>query len=146
MLAWVLENPLMYFPERICLDGDSVGPGCIFSTSVHLDNIGNECTLDSVIVDYNRYGALVANPTEHGRWLILNSNYHHLWTAEMNDKSLPIVRVNHLAMGVFIPSQTSGEIQFVFDSPALPWAVALAFVGVIALVIVLWRSRKRTSV
>ena len=146
LLAWVLENPLMYFPERICLDGDSVGPGCIFSTSVHLDNIGNECRLDSVKVGYNSYEGYVGNPTENGRWLILNTNYHHLWTAELNGVPLPIVNVNHLAIGVLIPAETSGKVQFAFYSKALPWAIALSLLGIILLVIILWRSSKLQKV
>ena len=142
LLAWVLENPLMYFPERICSDGDSIGPGCIFNTSVHLDNIGRECRLESARVGYNCYEASVDNPTEVERWLVLNANYHHLWKAQINGTSLPISRVNHLAMGVLIPAGTAGTVQFAFYSPALPWAIALAFLGMLGLMIILWRSSK----
>jgi len=132
----------MYFPERICSDGDSIGPGCIFNTSVHLDNIGRECRLESARVGYNCYEASVDNPTEVERWLVLNANYHHLWKAQINGTSLPISRVNHLAMGVLIPAGTAGTVQFAFYSPALPWAIALAFLGMLGLMIILWRSSK----
>ena len=141
-LAWVLDNQLMYFPQRICLDGDTVRSGCIFDTAVHLDNIGNECELYRVEVGYNRYGAWVNNPTEYPRWMILNSNYHHLWTAKLNDEMLPIARVNHLAMGVLIPAKATGTIQFVFNSPALPWSIVLAILGIVVFVVILWRTRE----
>ncbi len=145
MLAWVLENPLMYFPYRICLDGDSIGEGCIFRMPVHLDNVGRESQLENVQIDYNAYRASVNNPTEYSRWLVLNANYHHLWSAKLNGEVLPIERVNHLAMGVLIPAQTAGVIEFQFDSPAIRWAIALALLGLIALAIVLLRTRKAAS-
>jgi hypothetical protein len=145
MLAWVLENPLMYFPYRVCLDGDSIGAGCIFRLPVHLDNVGREGQLENVQVDYNAYRASVNNPTEYSRWLVLNANYHHLWTAKLNGEVLPIERVNHMAMGVLIPAQTAGVVEFQFDSPAIRWAIALALLGLIALAIVLLRTRKAAS-
>jgi hypothetical protein len=146
LLSWVLENKLVYFPERICMDGDSVGPGCIFDAPVHLDNIGDECLLDSVRVGHNQYESFVENPTEDSRWLILNANYHHLWTARLNELNLPITRVNHLAMGVLIPAETSGTIQFTFTSAALPWSIGLALLGIIVLMVILWRTRNWKAV
>ena len=145
MLAWVLENPLMYFPYRVCLDGDSIGAGCIFRMPVHLDNVGREGQLENVQVDYNAYRASVNNPTEYSRWLVLNANYHHLWTAKLNGEVLPIERVNHMAMGVLIPAQTAGVVEFQFDSPAIRWAIALVLLGLIALVVVLMRTGKASS-
>jgi hypothetical protein len=145
MLSLVLENELMYMPQRLCLDGDSIGPGCIFGVPVHLDNIGREGFIDSVAVGYNQYQAWVHNPAVDERWLVLNSNYHHLWTAQLNGETLPIVRVNHLAMGVLIPALSHGLIQFRFSSPALPWSIGFAIIGLFILLIVLWRTRKVTS-
>jgi hypothetical protein len=145
LLAWVLENPLMYFPYRICMDGDSIGAGCIFRLPVHLDNVGREGQLENVQVDYNAYRASVNNPTEYSRWLVLNANYHHLWTAKLNGEVLPIERVNHMAMGVLIPAQTAGVIEFQFDSPAIRWAIALALLGLTVLAVLLLRTSKAVS-
>jgi hypothetical protein len=145
MLAWVLENPLMYFPYRISMDGDSIGAGCIFRLPVHLDNVGREGQLENVQVDYNAYRASVNNPTEYSRWLVLNANYHHLWTAKLNGEVLPIERVNHMAMGVLIPAQTAGVIEFQFDSPAIRWAIAFALLGLTVLAVLLLRTSKAVS-
>lgn len=140
-LQWVIENPLMYFPFRVCLDGDSIGPGCLFRLPVHLDNIGTECTLSAVEVGYNMYSAVVLNPTEDARWLVLNANFHHLWSAELEGKTLPIERVNHLAMGVLIPPDSSGVVRFNYESPALPWAILLAAIGCVVLVVIVYKKR-----
>ncbi len=128
-LAWVAENPLMYFPYRVCMDGDSVGPGSLFNVPVHLDNIGSECSLQNPRVDYNSYSADVDNPTDSDRWLVLNANYHHLWSASLNGSALPIERVNNVVMGLKIPARTSGLLLFEYNSLALPWAIALSLVG-----------------
>jgi len=145
LLAWVLENPLMYFPDRICTDGDSIVDGCIFRLPVHLDNVGREGQLENVQVDYNAYRASVNNPTECSRWLVLNANYHHLWTATLNGEVLPIERINHMVMGVLIPAQTAGVIEFQFDSPAIRWAIALALLGLIVLAVMLLHTSKAVA-
>lgn len=146
MLALVLENELIYMPQRLCLDGDSIGRGCIFGVTVHLDNIGREGVVDSVAVGYNQYQAWVHNPADDERWLVLNSNYHQLWTARLNGESLPIVRVNQLAMGVLIPPSSKGFIQFRYNSPALPWSIGFAIIGLFMLLLVLWRARKVATI
>jgi hypothetical protein len=48
-------------------------------------------------------------------------------------------------MGVLIPAQTAGVVEFQFDSPAIRWAIALALLGLIALVVVLLRTGKASS-
>jgi len=143
LLQWVFENPLLYFPYRICADGDSVGEGCIFRKNIHLDNIGSECSLSQAQVSYNQYSAKAINPTEYDRWLILNANYHHLWSASYNGKQLPIERVNHVVMGVLIPPFSEGNVVFTFSSPALPWAMLLSLIG---FAILFWLMSRKSSI
>jgi hypothetical protein len=141
-LAWVAENSLMYFPYRVCMDGDSMGPGCLFSVPVHLDNIGSECSLHNPQVDYNSYSAEVDNPTDDERWLVLNANYHHLWNASLNGAALPVERVNKVVMGIKIPAHTSGILKFTYRSAALPWAIVLAFAGLVVVALLVLGQRR----
>lgn len=140
-LAWVLENPLMYFPTRIYFEGDSLRSGCLFGASVHLDQVGDGCSLNSPRIDYNSYSAEVENPSDHERWFVLNANYHHLWQAELNGKPIPISRVNQLAMGVQIPAFSKGQLVFRFRSAALPWAMLLSALGCICVFLALYRTK-----
>jgi hypothetical protein len=129
MLEWALQNPLMYFPTRICLDGDTVSPGCIFQSTIHLDNVGDECNLREVTVGFNNYSTVINNPTEDSRWLVLTANYHHHWHAELNGTLLPIERVNGLCMGVLVPPQSTGQLVFTYESKPLLWAIGVSFLG-----------------
>ena len=56
-------------------------------------------------------------------------------------KTLPIERVNHLAMGVLIPPGSSGVVRFNYESPALPWAILLAAIGCVVLVVIVYKKR-----
>ncbi len=129
MLEWVLQNPLMYFPQSICMDGGAPSPGCLFQHKAHLDNIGKGCELNDVQVGHNSYAAWVKNQKDSARWLVLSANYHHHWRAEYNGGLLPIEQVNSLCMGVLIPPHTEGEIQFVYESKALVSAIALSSIA-----------------
>jgi hypothetical protein len=126
-LEWVLQNPLMYFPSRICLDGDTAAPGCMFQTAIHLDNVGEGCALNDVTVGFNSYSARINNPTEDMRWLVLTANYHHHWRAEFNGVLLPVERVNSLCMGVLVPAQSEGQLVFTYESKPLFWAILVSF-------------------
>ena len=129
MLEWALQNPLMYFPTRICLDGDTASPGCIFQSEVHLDHVGDDCILNEVEVGFNNYSAEITNPTDDTRWLVLTANYHHHWRAEFNGTLLPIERVNSLCMGVLVPPQSKGQLVFTYESKPLLWAIRVSFLG-----------------
>jgi hypothetical protein len=50
-----------------------------------------------------------------------------------------------MAMGVLIPAQTAGVIEFQFDSPAIRWAIALALLGLTVLAVLLLRTSKAVS-
>ena len=145
-LAWILENPLMYFPTRLGFEGDSVQSGCIFGLPVHLDQIGSECSLQNPRVGYNSYSADITNHSEYSRWFVLNANYHHLWRAELNGQSLPITKVNQLAMGVLLPANAKGQLLFRFASVALPWAVLLSVIGLVCVVWIIYKTKPMDSV
>jgi hypothetical protein len=143
-LEWVLQNPLMFFPTRVCLDSDTAAPGCMFQTALHLDNVGEGCALNDVTVGFNSYSAKINNPTEDMRWLVLTANYHHHWKAELNGVLLPIEKVNSLCMGVLVPPQSQGELVFSYESKPLLWAIAVSFFSwCLAIYIVL--SKRATS-
>jgi len=123
----------IYFPFRICLDGDSVRTGCIYGLNIHLDNIGSECILDSVLIEDDSYRANVINPTTDERWLVVNDLFHANWNARLNNVSLAITRVNHTAMGVLVPPRTSGIIQFTYASTVGKGELMLSLVGLFAM-------------
>ncbi|MFN5620661.1 MAG: YfhO family protein [Flavobacteriales bacterium] len=134
-LNWVLANPLFYVPTRFADASDSVSAGCIFGVPMNLDAIGDSCRLESPLMDFNAYSVQVNNASNQSRWLVLNTNYHHLWKAQLNEGSLEIKPVNEVVMGVLIPPKTAGVVQFVFDSPFLLPAWLISVLTLLAAVV-----------
>ncbi|MFN8775425.1 MAG: hypothetical protein ACK5XV_01540 [Flavobacteriales bacterium] len=128
-----LENPVMYVPTQSKLPIDSVSPGLLWSP---VGCIGSPLMqLDSVVIGYNTFSGRVCNSSGTGQYLILNQNYHHLWTASLDGMPLQVGRINELVMGAIIPAGASGEVEFRYRSPALlpcivlsvlSWLLALA--------------------
>ncbi|MFN9798568.1 MAG: hypothetical protein ACK54P_01010, partial [Bacteroidota bacterium] len=101
-----LENPVMYVPTQSKLPIDSVSPGLLWSP---VGCIGSPLMqLDSVVIGYNTFSGRVCNSSGTGQYLILNQNYHHLWTASLDGMPLQVGRINELVMGAIIPAGASG--------------------------------------
>lgn len=140
-LKWVLENPLFYFPNKVCDATDSLCAGCIFDAPVQLDEIGDSALISNPEIGYNSYSAVVINESSHKRWLVLNANFHHLWRASLDEADLQIVPVNDVAMGVHVPPHTQGTVRFEYDSPYLRISWLLSVLTLLGALLWLWRAK-----
>jgi hypothetical protein len=139
-LKWVLENPLIYFPDKLCDGADSLCAGCLYGAPILMDEIGDSASVSNPEIGYNSYSGFVRNDSKQYRWLVLNANYHHLWSAKMNDAELKIVPVNEVVMGVRIPPQTEGIVEFRYESPYLRLSWLLSVLSLIAVLVFLLRK------
>lgn len=136
----------MFFPYRVCLDGDIVRHGCIYGVAVHLDNIGMECSVDSLVSMGNGYEARVSNPTEYERWLVVNVPCNDDCIIRFKESILPIHRVNGGFTGVLIPPFSSGPLFCRQGEPILPQLWIASFVALLSLILLVISSRvKRAS-
>lgn len=141
-LKFVLENPLFYFPNKLCSSEDSLCSGCLYNLTVLPDDIGDSVFISSPEIGFNSYSALVRNDSSHERWLVLNANYHHLWRAHLFEVELEIVPVNEVVMGVRIPPQSQGFVRFEYDSPKIWISWMVSVLVLITALLWLWRVGK----
>lgn len=146
-LDWILANPLFYVPTHVADASDTVVAGCVFGVPFNLNEIGDSCSIEEPLVDFNAYRVRVANASSQPRWLVLNANYHHLWSAKLNDEAIPISPVNEMVMGVLIPPRAAGMVQFEYASPYLQWAWGISVMTLLSsfAVLLLHRRRGRTA-
>lgn len=144
-LQWVLQNPLFYFPDKICNVTDSLCAGCLFNTPASADEIGDSVLIQNPQVEYNAYSVYVENPNAKSRLLLLNVNYHHLWKADFNGAELAVIHANDLVMGVRIPPQSKGEVRFKYQSPFLFAAWLISVATLIILLLVLLRTPQNAT-
>lgn len=114
-----LENPLFYSPEKMVVADSLIGPGLIWNAPSYPVECSNKMSITSAVVDFNCFRAHVNNDCASEQWLILNQNYHHLWSATMNGMHLDVHSVNDMLMGVLIPPAADGEIVFEYKSPLI---------------------------
>jgi hypothetical protein len=146
-LDWILANPLFYVPTHLADASDSVVAGCVFGVPFNLSEIGDSCSIEDPTVDFNAYSVRVANASSEPRWLVLNANYHHLWSAKLNDEAILISPVNEMVMGVLIPPRAEGLVQFEYSSPYLQCAWGISVLTLLSsfAVLLLERRRGRTA-
>ena len=125
----VLENPLFYFPTQVYQPGDTLKPGYIWGTPTSINIIEHSTTINEIKVDYNKFSAKVTNAANESQWFVLNQNHHYLWKAYLNGAELPVHQVNEMVMGVEIPRNTDGVVEFVYDSPKLIYAFIISLMG-----------------
>jgi hypothetical protein len=129
-LNFIIEDPLFFVPLRIRKQNDSIQEGLIWDIEEFYDISKSEkMMLSDSKIDYNQFSVEVNNSSEKSQYLILNQNYHHLWNAEFNNQSIPIQTVNTMVMGVEIPANTSGTVEFKFVSKFIPWTTLIALMG-----------------
>ena len=125
-IAFAKENSLFYELSAI---QDSLIPKANTAWNVKKEKlkINPDTTLiQSAQVGFNSFSVRVKNESTETDWVVLNQNFHHLWTAKLNGKKIPIYLINEAFMGIEIPSKTSGELAFTFNSPSLKYAVLIA--------------------
>lgn len=141
-LDLIKENPLFYFPTCEYHLGDTLKPGYIWGTPTPVVIKELATTISDVKIDYNKFSAKVTNAANENQWLVLNQNHHYLWKAYLNGSELPVHQVNEMVMGVEIPRNADGTIEFVYDSPKLIYAFMISLLGYLVIFILLWRYRK----
>ncbi len=92
--------------------------------------------INSTLIGYNKFKAGVVNNAPQVKKFLLNQNYHGQWKAYYNEKPLAIMKENELIMGVEIPAKSSGEIQFVYESPRTTYAMIIS--GLTYLMIIIY--------
>jgi hypothetical protein len=133
----------MYFPFRVCLDGDSIRSGCIYGLNVHLDNIGTECSLSGVVEKGDYFEGYVVNPTDSERWLVINAPYHANWSVHISGASSPIHQVNYGVIGVLVPPGCQALLSCEFKSERFVELVTVLFIGLFSLTLLIISGRSK---
>lgn len=110
---------------------------------VYIDN--DSTSLKNIKIGYNTFECEISAENE-GNKIVLNQNYHHLWQASIDGKSLEVIPHNNLTMAVKIPNNISGTLKFEYKSPRTKYAFIislLAYVFVIGFLIK--KNRKAIS-
>src|SRR5690606_32654454 len=98
------------------------------------------CEVRNVTIQRNSFTAMVENPSGETSWIVLNQNYHHLWKAYLGAASTKIEKVNSAVLGVQIPPNFSGTVEFRFESPRTKWMLLLSILGYLTVLIFLLRN------
>jgi hypothetical protein len=142
-LERIKENPLLYFPTQTFNPNDTLKPGYIWGTPTPVVIKELATTISDVKIDYNKFSAKVTNAANENQWLVLNQNHHYLWKAFFNGEELLVHQVNEMVMGVEIPKNADGTIEFVYSSPKLMYAFMISLLGYITIAcLLLFRFRK----
>lgn len=97
--------------------------------------------LENIKVDYNTFWAqIVASKSE--QTVVLNQNYHHLWSATLGKMDLEITPYNDFTMQVKIPKNTKGQLQFEYKSPKTIYAFIISLLAYGFVLIYLFWQRK----
>lgn len=125
-----IENAILFFPTKERkLDQDSVEKGLIWGVNQPIKIVKGSTQLTSPEIGYNEFNGKVKNTANVAQWLILNQNYHHNWKAYYHNTSLQVYKVNQMVMGVKIPKNSEGDVQFVFESPNTFYTAIISIIG-----------------
>lgn len=138
-----MENELLFFPTKEFHANDTLQKGYIWNTPTKIQIIEGSTFIEKVTVGYNSFSAEVKNNANVTQWLVLNQNYHHLWKAFYNKKEILVSKVNEMAMGVEIPTNSKGKIEFKYDSPLLIYSTLISLLGYVSILFFLFRFRKQ---
>jgi hypothetical protein len=131
-MDWAKENSLFYSAH---LKGSlTIRPNSLWHSERSSDlttEWSNRCALTQPYIGINQFFVAISNSAPRPGLIVLSQNYHHLWRASWNGKSIPIRRVNNAFMGVTIPSKAKGKLVYTFDSSTLRYAVAISILGYI---------------
>lgn len=133
-----MENELLFFPTKEFKGNDTLQKGLIWATPTKINIVAGSTSINNVTVGYNSFSAEVKNSANESQWLILNQNYHHLWTAYYNEEALPVNKVNEMVMGIEIPKNSKGKIRFEYSSPFLIYSALISFLSYLT-IFLLWQ-------
>ncbi len=140
-LKMTLENPLFYdIQEKTTLPGDTnYRQGVLWSFEARPDFKVNPESLkiENPSYTFNTFHVKVVNNSDRPDLLVLNQNYHKLWSAALNDEKTEIFKVNQTLQGVIIPAGFAGSVTYSFDSPYLRFSFVMSVIAVLVVVVVL---------
>lgn len=129
-LKFIIENPLFFVPLRERRVSDTVQGGLIWGVNEEYGISKNQkMNLSHPEIEFNKFSVKVENSSNSDQYLILNQNYHHLWNAKLNNQDLNIKLINTMVMGVEIPANTEGKVEFEYTSKWIPWTTFIALLG-----------------
>lgn len=129
-LNFIIEDPIFFVPERTRIEKDTIQSGLIWDIEKpYLISNNEKMNLANPKIDYNKFSVEVENSSEKTQYLVLNQNYHHLWSANYGSRKLVIQNVNTMAMGVEIPANTTGKVDFEYFSKFISWSTLIAIIG-----------------
>jgi hypothetical protein len=132
-LSYHLENPLFFFPKtNQKQDTLSSFLAWNFQTSLVPDSF---LKINNIKIGYNSFSATVSNYNSLKGLLILNQNYHHLWSAFLDKEEIEIIEVSDMVMGVDIPKGENMKIEFSYHSNKIYIAAIIGFLAWIVIVI-----------
>ncbi|MCO6501036.1 MAG: hypothetical protein J5I47_11775 [Vicingus serpentipes] len=134
-----IENNILFFPEKEYLNGDTLQKGLVWGTATPINIIKGSTKINSIRIGYNSFDAQIENNASKKQWLLLNQNYHHLWKAYYNNQLLPIQKVNEMIIGVEIPGQSNGKVQFIYESPRTKYAFIISVLSYFLIVLYLFK-------
>jgi len=139
----VIENPL-FFVGKIKVDSAGLAKGVNtiwgerFSVNDSIEFIGGK-------IDHNYFEANVNNSSKKEGVLVLNQNYHHSWRAQLGDKNTEIKLINDGLMGVTIPANYAGIVQYTFENNGIKISFCISLLGylIIGSGLLYWHKLKK---
>jgi hypothetical protein len=126
-IAYAKENSLMYEISSDVSTSLIPKANAAWNTKNEKIKINADITIISDFqIGFNSFSAQVKNESPQTDWVVLNQNFHHLWQAKFNGRTIPIHLINEAFIGVEIPAKSTGKLTFEFNSSNLKYAVIIA--------------------
>lgn len=147
-LAINIENPILFFGEKVKQPNDTIRQGLIWGEADFSNLQKDKTSIERITVGYNSFLATVENKANSSQWLLLNQNYHHLWEAYYQGEKLKIFPLNEHIMGVEIPAQSSGEVRFSYYSKVVyfAWISVMAYILLVLATFYFFVKRKKKAI
>lgn len=131
----VIKNTL-FFTSKFVVDSAAlaINPNTVWGTNI----VNKELEVFDGLIGYNRFLMSVNNPSNQAGLVVVNQNYHDLWTAGIKGEDLQIIPVNDGLMGIEIPAKYSGQLWLNFDSPNTRFAFWISLFAYILLGLLLF--------
>lgn len=136
----VIQNPLFFVGKtKVDSAGLAIGVNTIwgegFIINDSIEFIGGK-------IDHNYFEAKVANTSNKEGVLVLNQNYHHCWQAKVGCKNTEIELINDGLMGVKIPANYAGIVQYTFENNGIKVSFCISLLGylLVGLGLLYWRK------
>lgn len=100
----------------------------------------SELTPKNINIGYNSFSGEIETLKEEK--IILNQNYHHLWSANLDGETLEINPYNNLTMVIEIPEKSNGKLQLEFKSPRTKYAIIISLLGYVLVIAFLLKNKE----